>query len=120
MSHRIDQINKLISRNLSSILPSYLEGFKQGLVTVVDVKTAPDLSAARVWISIFDSNNQEKMLKLLNRHIYSIQGELNQMVQLKKIPKINFVIDESAATVTRLTHLIEQERKAIGDHIQEE
>lgn len=114
MSHRIEQVNSVINKTLGTILPTYLPGDKQGLVTITDVKTSPDMSATTVWISVFGKDH-EQVLKSLNKQLYAIQGDLNKHVNFKKNPRITFKLDESGDQVARITHLIEEEKKDSGN-----
>jgi len=91
MSEKIARLNELFKREISSILLEE-EGFDRGiLVTVTRVDISPELSGAKVFISVMPEEHIKEVLKSLRKNIYHIQQELNKKLFIKKIPRIVFL-----------------------------
>lgn len=105
-TNRIAKVNSLIQRKLGPVLLRFLEGQK-GLVTITKIETSKDMKWAKVWISIYNGDD-EKILALLNRHIYHIQGELNKHFATKVIPRISFHLDTSPRYVEHIDEVIKK------------
>ncbi len=90
-TNRIAKVNSLIQHELGPVLHEYLENFK-GLVTITKVDTSRDMKWAKVWISIFNGED-DAILKFLAKNIYDIQGEVNKHFHTKIIPRISFHLD---------------------------
>lgn len=127
---RIAKINSYIQTSLGNILTEFLEE-QDALVTISKVETSADFKWAKVWISIFDKNGQnkfsnpseqkqknpplsdERVLNIINKNIYYIQGELNKKFTTKIIPRIQFFLDTSpryAAHIEELFNKIHKEK----------
>jgi ribosome-binding factor A len=52
LTARTDRIDELLRQEIGAILAKDVQDPRIGFVTVTDVETAPDLSTARVWVSV--------------------------------------------------------------------
>ena len=102
--NRISKVNSFIQVSLGPILLEFLQGQK-GLVTISKVETSRDMKWAKIWISIFDGDD-EKILKFINQNIYHLQGELNKHFSTKIIPRISFYLDTSPRYVQHIEELV--------------
>ena len=61
------------------------------------VKISVDLSLAKIYVSVFPSENIKKVIKLLQNNKYDIKKKLSLLVknQLRIVPEIQFFIDDS-------------------------
>lgn len=80
-------MQELVSRSIHE----HLEGIN-GLVTVTQVELSRDFRWAKIWISIFGGNDQE-IINKLQKEIYEIQGEVNQQIKRKIVPRLQFFLD---------------------------
>lgn len=80
------------------------------MVTVTTVNVSPDLSLARVHLSIFPSNKGKDVLKLVETSAKYIRGELGKRVskQLRIVPELVFFIDDSLDYVERIDELLKK------------
>lgn len=90
---RSERMSSLIQSILSRCLHKYLEGQK-GLATISKVETSGDLKWAKVWLSIVGGDDNA-LLQQLQSNIYDIQGEVNQELQTKIMPRLQFFLDTS-------------------------
>ena len=104
--NRAARANSLIQEVLGPVLREFLENTK-GLVTISKVETTKDLRWAKVWLSIFDGDD-EKILGTINRNIYQIQGEVNRHFSSKIIPRLQFFLDTSPRYVQHIDELIKE------------
>lgn len=65
------------------------------LVTVSEVRVSPDLSVAKVFVSVFPSEKQGPVMQLLEQNKKQLRGELGHRVakQLRIVPELNFLLD---------------------------
>jgi ribosome-binding factor A len=111
-TNRIARVNSLIEHNIGLIIRPYIENEK-GIVTVKKVETSRDMRWAKVWISIVDGNTGT-ILDILRRNMYDIQGELNQHMETKIIPRLSFHLDTTGVYAQHIYDIfkkIEHERE---------
>lgn len=109
MSTRQDKVSKLIQKDIAVILQLYSNGLLPGkMLTVTKVRISPDLGVAKVYISIFPSNNGEIEIGFLNKHKSIIRNNLGRLVrhQLKKVPEIVFFLDDSLDYLDNINNLL--------------
>lgn len=116
MTHRMEKVNHLIRKELSELLRREIKDPRlSSLVTVTDVSTSPDLRYARVFISIL-GDAEEKALALQGLAAASkfLRRELSERLTLRRMPELDFRLDES---IERGAHLLELIDKAVvKDH----
>lgn len=111
-TNRIAKVNSLIEKELGPVLHEFLD-WQKGLVTITKVDTSKDMKYAKVWISIFNGDDN-KILDFLTKNIYDIQGELNKNFVTKIIPRINFKLDTSPRYVQHIDELIREVHEEEG------
>lgn len=67
------------------------------LVTVTAVRISPDLSYAKIYISVFPFERSEEVLKAIEEKNWFLRRELGRRVknQLKVVPELQFFLDDS-------------------------
>ena len=88
-----------------------MAAFDGAMVTVSGVRMTPDLSLARVYVSIFPSDKSEKVMEIINSQNRSLRGELGKLVakQLRVVPELSFFLDDSLDYVNHIDELLKQE-----------
>jgi len=97
-STRQRKIARLIQRDLSELFQRDLRDLTSGkMVSVTVVRLTPDLSTARVFLSIFPSQDSEKLIVEIRKSTKKIRYLLAQRVrhQLRKTPDLEFQLDDS-------------------------
>lgn len=87
-----------------------------GMVSIASVKVTPDLLEARIYLSFFKTDDNEKALKTIKDREWEIKKELTQRVkhQLRRMPILQFFADDTLEHVFKMEELfkkIEDERK---------
>ena len=78
------------------------------LISVSAVRISPDMSIARVYLSVFPSEKAEEMVKNINENMKSIRFELGTRVrhQLRIIPELKFFVDDSLDYIEKIDSLL--------------
>ena len=107
-SKRQQKFSKLIRKDLSEIFQKDKMGiFRNSFVTIAEVKITPDLSLARIYLSMFMPNKQEMLEKIL-LHKSEIRRELGNRIgkQVLIVPDLEFFIDEVEERAARIDKII--------------
>jgi ribosome-binding factor A len=106
-STRSERLNEDIKREIISIISQMKDPRLQCFLTVMRVETAPDLTNAKVYISVLDGEEKcEAAIKVLNKSQGFIRGELSKRLRIKRSPEFNFVKDDGAAYAQRINDII--------------
>ena len=105
---RQNKISRLIQKELSEIFLLQTKAMNGVLVSVSVVRISPDLSVARVYLSVFPSNRSEEIVKNINANMKSIRYELGTRVryQLRIIPELKFFVDDSLDYIEKIDSLL--------------
>jgi ribosome-binding factor A len=76
------------------------------LITVPEVRMAPDLKLATVYVMPLGGRDEQPVLDALERHKRYLRGEIARRVNLKYAPEIRFRIDERFAEAERIDKLL--------------
>ncbi|MBR4788091.1 MAG: 30S ribosome-binding factor RbfA [Bacteroidales bacterium] len=110
-SKRQLKVAREIQRDLAEIIRSKgMAAFDGAMVTVSEVRISPDLSVAKVFVSIFPSEKQGKVMDLLSEQNRSIRGELGQKIgrQLRIVPELDFFLDTSLDYAAHIEELLKK------------
>lgn len=99
---RIDRVEQTLKEVLASKMISYASLFDGALVTVVRVHCSPDLKNAKVFLSIFGSDDEDEILDQLKDRRSQLQHEVSKKIRMKFCPKISFIKDGS---IDKLVHV---------------
>ena len=95
---RQKQISELLRRQFSMVLldeGTYI--FEKALVTVTKVSVSPDMQNAKIYLSVFNSENKQEVMMGLEENNHRLRFALANKVgkQLRRIPELQFYLDES-------------------------
>ncbi len=108
MSNRTLRVNELIQREISAILRQRHQS-EAVAITITEVRVAPDLRDARVFVSIVgDADSIEKKLRWLRAQSRDIRQELGKRIVLKYMPRFTYVLDDSAIRGSRILLLLDE------------
>jgi len=108
-STRQKKVSRLIQKEMADIFLKKGSEMAHGkMVSVTKVRVSPDLSFARIYVSIYPSNGQDKVLKGIQEHSPKIRFEMGQKVrrQLRIVPEIAFFIDDSLDYIDNIDRLL--------------
>ena len=94
-SHRIERINKQLQREISLLLEQRVKNDIARSAVITGVDCARDLEFARVYFTTVDSATREPVLTELQNVKGALRSMLGQVLKLRHIPALEFVIDRS-------------------------
>ena len=109
MTVRQQKYGKLIQKELSDIfLRDKRSVLDNAFVTIAEVKMSPDLSVAKVFLSMMLAKNKNVVLASINSHKSEIRKALGERIrnQARIVPELIFVIDEVEENAQRIEDLI--------------
>lgn len=106
MSIKNERVNSNVMREISYILANEVKDKNIKFVTVTDVDVTSDLSFAKVYFTVLE--NKEETLKSLKRAKGFIRRELADRVELRHIPELQFIYDESIEYGKRIEEVIKK------------
>lgn len=105
------KVAKELQKDMAEIIRSKgMSAFNGAMVTVSGVKISPDLSVAKVYVSIFPSEKAEGVMDILQDNVRPLRGELGARVgrQLRIVPEISFILDNSLDYVEHIEELLKK------------
>ena len=107
---RQNKIARLIQKELSEIFLLQTKSMPGVLGSVSIVRSSPDMSYARVYLSVFPSDRSEEIVKNINANMKSIRFELGNRVrhQLRIIPELKFFVDDSLDYAEKIDELLKK------------
>ena len=106
---RTRRVGEQMQRELAQLIQQEVKDPRIGLVTVTAVEVSRDFSHAKVFVSSLNSDEGMKQtLDILGRAKGFLRHELGRRMQLRTIPDLHFVHDESIERGNRLSSLIDQ------------
>jgi len=114
-SKRQLQVAEIIRRNLGIVLQqegSYIYG-DEPLVTVTNIKTTPDLSLAKIYLSVYNIEDKQSVILLLKQQHHHIKQALVQRIKkhVRRIPQLEFYLDDTLDEMYKLNHLFDKLNK---------
>ena len=108
-STRQKKVARLLQKEIADILLKKGNELAPGkLISVTRVRVSPDLSFAKVYLSIFPTINQDAIFTSVQEHTAKIRFELGHKVrsQLRIVPDIAFYIDDSLDYIDKIDKLL--------------
>jgi ribosome-binding factor A len=107
---RQKQVGEQIRRYFSMILMqegSYVYGSNK-LVTVTEVKMTPDLLLAKIYISVYGTENKQEVILEMEDQKQRLRQALAAKVgkNMRRLPEIAFFLDETVDEMYRVEQLL--------------
>ncbi|HET7755884.1 MAG TPA: 30S ribosome-binding factor RbfA [Steroidobacteraceae bacterium] len=98
-----------IQRVLAGLIAREVKDPRVGNVTITAVSVTPDMGTARVFFTPFASQHPAAEVRAgLTHAARFLRGELGRRLALRYAPRLEFVVDDSAAAAARLSGLIDR------------
>ncbi len=108
MNIKIERINHMIMEEVSKILMLEVKDERFKFVTVTDCDTSNDLSYCKVYVTVLEQEKKEETLKALNNASGFIRGELAKRIEIRNIPELKFIYDESVFYGEKIDKIIDE------------
>ena len=103
-SNRMGRINEEIQRELAALIPTVKDPRVTGMISVTAVDTTPDLKYAKIYISVLDKGDCDRVLKGLKSAAGYLRRELGHRLNLRSTPELTFIRDDS---IDKGAHILE-------------
>lgn len=100
-------VSALIKREMSLMVKEVLPE-ELGIVSITDIEITADFKEAKVFVSVFDPENEKKVLSILENKALLFQHTLGRKLKLKFTPKIKFTLDKYEEKLERVDKLLEE------------
>ncbi len=103
---RNERVRKELMREISDILRKEIRGLV-GVVSITDVEVSHDNSFAKVFYSVFGSEEQKKKsIDVINANVSKIRYEVGRRIRLRLTPELRFIPDDSIERGSRVTEIL--------------
>ncbi|NPA67331.1 MAG: 30S ribosome-binding factor RbfA [Chlorobi bacterium] len=102
------RISALIQKELSIIFQKKAADFAGKIISVTVVRVTPDLSLAKVYLSIFPDNDKDAVFEEIQNSKSVFRFELGNKIKnkVRKIPDLRFFIDDSLDYAEKIDNLL--------------
>lgn len=97
-----------LQKEISKILLTEIKDEDLQRVTITYATVTNDLSFAKVYFTTLDDNKREKVIKDMNNASPFFRRELASRLEIRHIPEIKFVYDESIEYGKKIEDIIEK------------
>tara|TARA_B100001057_G_scaffold372027_1_gene376182 strand:- start:142 stop:504 length:363 start_codon:yes stop_codon:yes gene_type:complete len=118
-SQRQKKISSLIQKELSKIFQRAIRfsDYSNKLVSVTKVKISPDLSVAKVYVSIYPQKNKDEWITGLRENTLQVKHTLSQKLknELRVIPSLTFYLDDSLDYIEKIESSLKERKNPIKE-----
>ena len=110
-NRRVSRVAELIKREVSQMLIHDIKDYRvgAGLVSVTDVVVSGDLQHAKIFVSVYGSEEAKiETMAGLKSATGFVRTELGQRVRLRRTPEVIFQEDSSIERGTKVLSLLNQ------------
>ena len=113
------KIAGILQNDLTLILQKLLKSVGKNSVisSITKVKVSPDLSLAKIYVSVFPINRVKTVLELIEINKSSIRNSLGILIknQVRRIPALAFYIDDSLEQISKIEKALQEDSNPIKD-----
>ena len=105
MTLRNERVRKALMKEVADIIQKDIK--TAGMVSIMDVEVAHDNSFAKIYYSVFGSEEQkEKTRETIEKNTSKIRYEIGKRIRLRLTPELRFVFDDSIERGSKVTELL--------------
>jgi ribosome-binding factor A len=110
--YRSGRINEELRKEISDIIQNQIKDPRlAGMISVTNVEATKDLRYAKVYVSIFGSDNEKiESINVLKNSSGFIRREVGHRINLRYTPQIIIELDESIEKGIHISSLIDKIR----------
>lgn len=114
MANRPGRVKALIGKNISDIVRGEIKKSSIGLISVNEVVVSDDYSYAKVYVSFLDPSFPHQKLEELQKTEGFVRSSLAKKMDIYKVPKVHFVLDETAMSASRIEEALAKEEEELS------
>ncbi len=106
---RLERVEDEIMKELNQLIAYEMKDPRiNGMISVTKVKTSKELKHAKVYISIFNNENPELMLDVLQKASSFLRSELFKRLKIREIPELQFALDNSIEYGMKIDNILKE------------
>ena len=122
MAHgtRMERVAERVRIELSTLLIRAVRDPAVSAVTITHVSMTADLQLARIYYTVLDGSDRRDTARGLRRAKTYLRRAIGQRLQLRQVPELRFIFDETLDQQDRLAQIfseIEAQRETAGQEI---
>ena len=113
-SQRQLRVGELVKQNLGELFirnEAKIPSFNSKLITVTEVRMTPDLKTARVYVIPLGGNDTKETVRILTENSHLVRRALSKRLDIKFLPKLIFVEDNSFEYAEKIEKIIRQNKE---------
>ena len=113
-SQRQLRVGELVKQNLGELLirnEAKLPSVNSKLITVTEVRMTPDLKTARVYVIPLGGIDTKETVRILTENSHLVRKALSKRLDVKFLPKLTFVEDNSFEYAEKIEKIIKENNK---------
>ena len=107
MSIKLDRLGHILTEEISKIISEEIKDEDINFVTITAVDISSDFSYAKVYFTNLIDKDRDKVIKALNKASSFIRSQLFDRVEIRKMPELTFIYDESIEYGQKIEKIIE-------------
>ena len=112
-SQRQLRVGELVKQNLGELFirnEAKIPTINSKLITVTEVRMTPDLKTARVYVIPLGGVETKETVKILTEYAHLVRKALSKRLDIKFLPKLTFVEDNSFEYAEKIEKIIKKNR----------
>ena len=113
-SQRQLRVGELVKQNLGELFirnEAKIPTINSKLITVTEVRMTPDLKTARVYVIPLGGVDTKETVKILTEYSHLVRKALSKRLDIKFLPKLTFVEDNSFEYAEKIERIIKKNKK---------
>ena len=107
MSQRTNRLDSQIQQELMLLLQRDLKDPRVGFATITRVETSRDLGHARVWVSVYGTDEEQTAsIEALRTATPWLRRQLGERLRLRHVPELSIRLDDSIASGDRVLRIL--------------
>lgn len=116
MNYRSHRLAEELKNEISTIIAQDVRDPRVGFATVTRVEVSPDLRHARVYVSIYGSQEEKiRTLQALAGATPFIRRQVGARIRLRHTPELLFTFDDTVEYGDRMMQLIDEIKKELPE-----
>ena len=106
--NRYDRISEEIKRGISEIIRELKDPRIAEMTSIMSAEATSDLTLCKVRVSVYSENEQERVdtVDALNHASGFIARELRNRIDIRRVPKLLFIKDDSIAYSVHISKIL--------------
>ena len=114
ISQRQLRVGEMIKQNLGELFirdEAKIPSINSKLITVTEVRMTPDLKTARVYVIPLGGKEIKETVRILTEYTHIVRRSLSKRLDIKFLPKLTFVEDNSFEYAEKIEKIIKKNKK---------